>query len=67
MIEIENRVEIEEKDLVECEDLTSNSTDEEIAEGVDDYIAGMDDFDYYIVRSHEKEIFEKIKKYLKNA
>lgn len=66
-IEIRDTLLIEEKDLVECENLTLNSTDEEIAEGVYDFIIGMDDADYFVAIKHEKEICEKIKKYLKNA
>ena len=66
-IEIRDTLLISEQDLVEFEGLTPNSTDKEIAEGVHDYIIGMDDNDYFVAFKHEQEIYEKIKKYLKNA
>lgn len=66
-IEIKETIFISEKDLVDTEQLSANSTDEEIAEGVYDYILGLDDREYYPLVNRQKEICEKIKKYLKNT
>lgn len=66
-IEIRDTVLICEEDLIAYEELSKNSTDEEIEEGVHDYIIGLDDHEYCYVIAHEKEIIEKIKKYLKNT
>lgn len=66
-IEIKETIFISEKDLVDTEQLSENSTDEEIAEGVYDYILGLDDREYYPLVNRQKEICEKIKKYLKNT
>ena len=66
-IEITETIFINEKELVDTEQLSENSTDEEIAEGVYDYILGLDDSEYYPLVNRQKEICEKIKKYLKNT
>ncbi len=66
-IEIKDTILICEQDLISFEHLSANSTDREIEKGVHDYILGMDDKEYYYVITHEEEIVEKIKKYLKNA
>ena len=66
-IEITETIFLNEKDLVDTEQLSENSTDEEIAEGVYDYILGLDDSEYYPLVNRQKEICEKIKKYLKNS
>lgn len=66
-IEIKETIFISEEHLVYTEHLSKNSTDKEIAEGVHDYILGLDDSEYYPLVNHQKEICEKIKKYLKNT
>lgn len=66
-IEITETIFLNEKELVDIEQLSENSTDEEIAEGVYDYILGLDDSEYYPLVKRQKEICEKIKKYLKNT
>ena len=69
MIEIEIRdiLLISEQDLIDMEELTPNSTDLEIEQGVHDYVLGMDDADYFYAKKHEEEICEKIKIFLKNT
>lgn len=66
-IEITETIFLNEEELVNIEQLSANSTDEEIAEGVYDYILGLDDSEYYPLVNRQKEICEKIKKYLKNT
>ena len=49
--------------LIKENELTKNSSDSEIMDAVEDYVSGLDDYDYYLISEIDKE---KIQENLKN-
>jgi hypothetical protein len=62
-LEIKSYVYIEIEEIIKDSKLTINSTDEEIKNAISDYVAGLDDCEYYLIGNDEKEkIFKELKK-----
>jgi hypothetical protein len=62
-LEIKSYVYIEVEEIIKDSELTINSTDEEIKNAISDYVAGLDDCEYYLIGNDEKEkIFKELKK-----
>ena len=51
------------EEIIEDNELTKNSSDSEIMDAVEDYVSGLDDYDYYLIGEIDKE---KIQENLKN-
>lgn len=65
-VEVTTGVEVNEKAIIEEYALDNNSDGIEIRMAVDDYVAGLDDSDYFIM-THEiaqEQVVEKIKELL---
>jgi len=63
-IEITTGVEINEKEIIKEYDLNHNSNEIEIRIAVDDYIATLDNCDYYILKQAQEQVVNKIKELL---
>lgn len=61
ILKITREIEIEEEDIIKEFNLTKQNDYLTILNCVEDYITGLDDYDYYLIeREEEKEIAEKI-------
>lgn len=65
-IEVTAGVEINEKGIIKDYFLNSNSNGIEIRMAVDDYVAGLDDYDYFIMGAEDaqEQVVNQIKKLL---
>ena len=65
-VEVTTGIEVNEKKIIEEYALDNNSDGIEIRMAVDDYVAGLDDSDYFIMAQEDaqEQVVDKIKKLL---
>lgn len=65
-VEITTGLEVNEKEIIQGYCLDSNCNEEQIRIAVDDYVAGMDDCDFYIMvqEGAQEQVVNKIKELL---
>ena len=65
-VEVTTGVEINEHEIIREYDLNNNSDGIEIRMAVDDYVAGLDDYDYFIMTTEDaqEQVVKKIKELL---
>ena len=65
-VQITTGLEINEQEIIQTYCLNSNCTEDQIRIAVDDYVAGMDDCDFYIMVREDalQQVVDKIKELL---
>lgn len=65
-VEVTTGVEINEKEIIKEYDLNNDSDGIDICMAVDDYVAGLDDCDYFIMTTEDaqEQVVKKIKELL---
>lgn len=65
-VEITTGIDINEKEIIQEYELDNNSSGIEIRMAVDDYVAGLDDCDFYIMTQEDaqEQVVNKIKELL---
>ena len=65
-VEVTTGIEVNEKEIIKEYDLNNDSDGIEIRMAVDDYVAGLDDCDYFIMTTEDaqEQVVKKIKELL---